>query len=591
MRRPSQPALSPGGLDSSTVATPAVQSDAAREPDTKAAGMRPQWRPRVPRIVAWVVRVAAVFAVLDVLDPDVRPKPLLGPAMDALVDGTAFATAMCSAGAMLVLAGALQRRKRRAWVLMTVVVTVGALAHLKAERWTVVAVNVAVLALLVWARSDFTARSERATRRAALRVFVVLGSVSFVAGLFLTTRTAPNSPIADRVVETFFGLLGFTPDLDFRRQFASDLTEFALNSLGALTALLTLVALLRPARKAPTLSADDEARLREMLAKFGCRDSLGYFALRGDKTAIFSPSGKAAVVYRVVGSVTLASGDPLGDPEAWPQAIEAWLAEAESYAWTPGVLGASEAAAIAYKRAGLDSLEMGDEAILDLDEFSLEGRSMRVVRQAVNRVRRAGYTLDVTRQKDLAPEDLAEAVATAEALREEDVERGFSMALGRLGDPRDPDLLVARTRDGQGRLVAVLGFVPWGDDGLSLDLMRRSKDSENGTVEFAVIGVVEAVKALGVKRISLNFAVFRSVFERGSRVGAGPVLRLWHRLLMVASQWWQIESLYRANVKYNPEWVPRFVCFRKAGELPRVVIAGAEAEAFFQRPRLRWLAP
>ena len=67
MRRPSQPALSPGGLDSSTVATPAVQSDAAREPDTKAAGMRPQWRPRVPRIVAWVVRVAAVFAVLGVL--------------------------------------------------------------------------------------------------------------------------------------------------------------------------------------------------------------------------------------------------------------------------------------------------------------------------------------------------------------------------------------------------------------------------------------------------------------------------------------------------------------------------------------------
>ena len=578
-------------LDSRLVSTQAVQSDAARDPEAREGRVRPQWRPRVPRIVAWVIRIAAVFAVVDVLDPDIRPKPLLGPAMDALVDGTAFATAMCSAGAMLVLAGALQRRKRRAWVLMTVVVAVGALAHLKAERWSVVAVNVAVLALLVWARKDFTARSERATRRAALRVFLVLGSVSLVAGLFLTTRTAPGSPLSTRLGETFLGLIGFTPDLEFPRQFASDVTEFALNSLGALTALLTLVALLRPARKAPRLSPDDEARLRELLARFGSRDSLGYFALRGDKTAIFSPSGKAAVVYRVVGSVTLASGDPLGDPEAWPQAIEAWLAEADEYAWTPGVLGASEAAAIAYKRAGLDSLEMGDEAILDLDEFSLEGRSMRVVRQAVNRVKRAGYTLDVRRQKDLAPEEVVEVVTTADALREEDVERGFSMALGRIGDPRDPELLVARCRDDAGRLVAVLGFVPWGSDGLSLDLMRRSKDSENGTVEFAVIGVVEAVKALGVQRISLNFAVFRSVFERGSRVGAGPVLRLWHKLLLVASQWWQIESLYRANVKYNPEWVPRFVCFRKGRELPRVVIAGAEAEAFIQRPRLRWLAP
>jgi lysyl-tRNA synthetase, class II len=570
------------------VVTQAVPREAAPE---SGGANRPQWRPRVPRIVGWVVRVAAVIAVLDVLDPAERPKPLLGPAMDALVDGTSFATAMCSAGAMLVLAGALQRRKRRAWNLMVVVVLAGAVAHLKAERWFVVAINLAVLGLLVWARKDFTARSERATRRAALRVFVVLGTVSFIAGLFLTARTAPGSPMSARLVETFFGLIGFTPDLEFPRTYASDVTEFALNSLGALTALLTLVALLRPARKAPALSAQDEERLRDLLSRFGGRDSLGYFALRGDKTAIFSPSGKAAVVYRVIGSVTLASGDPVGDPEAWPQAIEAWLDEAYEYAWTPGVVGASEVAAIAYRRAGLDSLEMGDEAVLDLEEFSLEGRSMRGVRQAVNRVRRAGYTLDVRRQRDLGTEDLVEVITTADALREEDVERGFSMALGRLGDSRDPDLLIARTRDGDGRLVAVLAFVPWGTDGLSLDLMRRAQGSENGTVEFVVTGVVEAVRAMGVTRISLNFAVFRSVFERGSRVGAGPVLRVWHRLLMIASKWWQIESLYRANVKYNPEWVPRFVCFRKAAELPRVVIAAAEAEAFIQRPRLRWLAP
>jgi lysyl-tRNA synthetase class 2 len=327
-----------------------------------------------------------------------------------------------------------------------------------------------------------------------------------------------------------------------------------------------------------------------MLDKFGARDSLGYFALRGDKVAMFSPSGKAAVVYRVVGSVTLASGDPLGDPEAWPGAIQAWLDEADTYAWTPGVIGASEDGAIAYKRAGLDSLELGDEAVLELDEFSLDGRSMRSVRQAVNRVKRAGYTLDIKRQDTLTPEESAEIEKAAESLRGEDVERGFSMALGRLGDPRDPQLVVARARDGEGRLVAVLGFVPWGKDGLSLDLMRRAKDTENGTVEFVVTGVAELAKTIGVKRISLNFAVFRSVFERGSRVGAGPVLRIWHRLLMLASRWWQIESLYRANAKYQPEWVPRFVCFRRAAELPRVAVAAAEAEAFIQRPRLRWLA-
>jgi lysyl-tRNA synthetase class 2 len=550
----------------------------------------PAWRPRVPGLVAWVVRLAAVFAVLDLLHPpEGRPhfasRPLAGA-----VTGAVFAAAVFAAGAMLVLAGGLKRRKRRAWGFAVGAVVLGMIAHVPPHRWSVVAVNAAVLLLLLLARRDFTAISERTGRIVALRVFLVMGTVSLVSGLFLTSRTAPQSGLADRLGQVVVGLLGFTPDLEFPTPITSTVTEIALNTLGALTALLTLLTLLAPARKAATLSPAAEDGLRGLLGGFGSRDSLGYFALRGDKTAIFSSSGKAAVVYRVVGGVTLAAGDPLGDPEAWPGAISAWLQEADRYAWIPGVVGASEEGAIAYKRAGLDSLELGDEAVLHVDDFSLEGRSMRVVRQAVNRVARAGYTLDVRRQRELSPEELAEATTTAEALRGEEVERGFSMALGRLGHERDPDLVVVRCRDAEGHLVAVLTFVPWGPDGLSLDLMRRARESENGTVEFVVVGVAQAAKGLGVRRISLNFAVFRSVFERGARVGAGPVLRLWHRLLLLASRWWQIESLYRANAKYQPEWVPRFVCFRRAGELPRVGMAALEAEAFVQFPRLRWLA-
>jgi lysyl-tRNA synthetase class 2 len=534
-----------------------------------------------------VVRIAAVLAVLDILSPSER-RQYSSRAMNGVAAGTTFAAAVFAAGAMLVLAGALKRRKQRAWVLAVIAVVVGGITHLHFHQ-QVLAMNAAVLVLLLWTRRDFTARSERTGRLAAVRVLVLMLGVSVVAGMLLAGRLAPTSTFGQRLIEVLGGLVGFTPDLEFRHTAQSTLAEIALNSLGGLTALVTLLTFLAPARKPARLSPTAEEQLRVLLAGFGGRDSLGYFALRGDKVAMFSPSGKAAVVYRVVGGVSLASGDPLGDPEAWPGAINAWLEEADTYAWSPGVVGASEEGAIAYKRAGLDSFELGDEAVLDLTEFSLEGRSMRVVRQAVNRVARAGYSLDVRRQSDLSGDELAEVVAAAESLRGEDVERGFSMALGRIGDPRDPDLMVARARDAGGALVAVLGFVPWGTDGLSLDLMRRGKDTENGTVEFVVVGVAEQARALGVRRISLNFAVFRSVFERGSRVGAGPVLRLWHRLLLLASRWWQIESLYRANAKYQPEWVPRFVCFRRAGELARVAIAAAEAEAFIQRPRLRWL--
>jgi Phosphatidylglycerol lysyltransferase, C-terminal len=40
------------------------------------------------------------------------------------------------------------------------------------------------------------------------------------------------------------------------------------------------------------------------------------------------------------------------------------------------------------------------------------------------------------------------------------------------------------------------------------------------------------------------------------RLGAEPGLRLWRDVLLSLSRFWQIESLYRANAKYQPEWVP-----------------------------------
>src|SRR5690348_3701346 len=102
----------------------------------------------------------------------------------------------------------------------------------------------------------------------------------------------------------------------------------------------------------------------------------------------------------------------------------------------------------------------------------------------------------------------------------------------------------------------------------------------NGLTELMVVSAVEAAPALQVRRISLNFAVLRSVFARAEELGAGPVLRLWHRLLKIASRMWQIESLYRANAKYQPEWLPRYLCFPTARDLPRIAVAALTAEAF-----------
>lgn len=161
-------------------------------------------------------------------------------------------------------------------------------------------------------------------------------------------------------------------DSRFRGLEIANWVNVTINVLSTLLVLAVFYAAFRSRRAVDPLTEDDEKRLRTLLDRHGDRDSLGYFALRQEKSVIWSPTGKAAVAYRVVGGVSLASGDPIGDPEAWPGAIEPWLAEARAHGWIPAVMGASEEAGTVYSRHGLDALELGDEAIVETAEFTLE---------------------------------------------------------------------------------------------------------------------------------------------------------------------------------------------------------------------------
>jgi lysyl-tRNA synthetase class 2 len=449
-------------------------------------------------------------------------------------------------------------------------------------------VTVGVLAVLVLARHQFYARVQRASLVKAVLTLVVGLAAGIALGYGLVSALPGSLRPGGRLPYTVEKVLGDTIVIAYQgKGHPAGWVHLVLGSFGAVALLAAVLALFRSQRAAAVLDPGDEGRIRALLAASGERDSLGYFATRRDKAAVFSATGKAAVTYRVVNGVCLASGDPIGEPEAWGPAIAAWLARARAYAWTPAVMGASEDGARAFARAGLKVLELGDEAIIEVECFVLAGREMRPVRQAVRRVERAGYTARIRRHAEVPPDEMADAVRLADAWRDTAAERGFSMALSRLGDPADGQCVLVEALDRAGRVGALLSFTPWGRHGLSLDLMRRDRSGDNGVIEFMVAALVEAAPKLDVRRVSLNFAVFRSAFEEGARIGAGPILQVWRRLLLVLSHWWQLESLYRSNTKYRPRWVPRFICFGERRELAKVGLACAMAEGFLNLPGRR----
>lgn len=232
----------------------------------------------------------------------------------------------------------MRRRKRAAWIFNLLLagplfaLYVVALTQERYQRhgfnWISALLTGLFVAALLLGRKEFHAVGDRSNPRLALAVGAGGLLVSATLGTLLVSATnrVSGTPLGDRIAYTLLRGVSVGPLADrFDSVVAPRWVDVLVNALIAATFLLVLYACFRAPRGRELLGEEDESRLRELLDRHGERDSLGYFALRRDKAVMWSPSGKAAIAYRVVGGVTLASGDPIGDPEAWPGAIEEWL--------------------------------------------------------------------------------------------------------------------------------------------------------------------------------------------------------------------------------------------------------------------------
>lgn len=505
---------------------------------------------------------------------------------------------------ILISAGLMRRQRAAMWVFLAVfqfpLIVFGLMVAFDpsdsfAASWrndpTVVlgfACALLITGLLIWARPAFTARlAPGAWYRAS--AFFALGLIVSLCIAFLVMEALRMGkvPLIDLLGWSADAALGLPPDtMPFGRPLDGPQWLHKFCSGISAAALIGAIAIFFSGRKhSPEADLRDELHIRRLLLTSQHADSLGYFATRDDRSVIFSPSGRAGVSYRVVAGVALAAGDPLGEEAEWPAAIRAWLDHAHRFGRWPAVLSASEAGARAYAAAGLHCRAMGDEAVIHTEDFRLRGPGMKPVRKAIAGPKNAGYTVRVRRQQDIDPAELTELRFLADQWRQGGDERGFSMASGRLGDKRDGRTVIVTAHDSSGAARGLLSFVPWGRRGLSLDVMRRSPKAVGGVTEYMVTFLIEACRELGITHISLNFAMFRTSFVLGERIGATPVQRLVRNMLVLASRWWQLQSLYRSNEKYLPHWEPRMLCYESAAQLTSVLIAAGKAEGFLPHPR------
>jgi lysyl-tRNA synthetase class 2 len=542
----------------------------------------------IPLILGRIAYLAGLFNIFSNSLHHISPRAAkLSGYLPIFIHSTAFATQTFTGVAMVILGSGLIRRKRRAWVLSLIIFSINIAADLLRLSLHPAQLVVAggFILLLILFRNEFYAVSDPQTKWLPLIGFFLAFLAMFCIGLLVLLNRhrssfVGNPSIWNIVITVIEGFLGISGPIEFVNQRTSDYVETTLAALGFFILLVPLALYFRRVKPIPKMSNEDIEIVRKLIRHDTDQDSLGYFATRRDKSVIWASNKKAGIAYRVQGGVILASGDPFGEYSLWPDAIDAFLEEAKRYAWTPAVMGASDRGGEVWvEHAGMTAFEIGDEAIIKVKDFTLEGRPMANVRQMVNRIKRKGYSAYTTRWSDLDPKIRIELRGLAKTWRYGAPERGFSMAMDRFGEDIDGDAIITIATLGD-EMKGILYFVPWADNGISLDRMQRERGTDPGVNELLIVQTVEWARENKISDISLNFAAFRSLFERADKISAGPVTRGSRNLIRFFSNFFQVESLYRFNAKFNPEWQTRYLIYPKTTDIAKISWAAIKAEQF-----------
>jgi lysylphosphatidylglycerol synthetase-like protein (DUF2156 family) len=548
---------------------------------------------RIRRIAAVSLFVAGMIDLLSAVTSPLRAHlHLIAQYLPVAVTQAAGALVAISGIGMIMLSRGVLKGQRRAWLVAVSLLTASLILHvIHAADVLSLLVCAVVLVLLVVQRELFRAQTERETIVSAFLI-LGLGGVTATLGAFLGVEVAGRVhhhqlPTWPRV------LLGSAERLVGVQwiAFPSHINRFASTSLLAAGISLIVVALYlltRPVvdRRLSTGRASvgrraAELRARDIVRRHGT-GTLDYFALRDDKQWFFHRD--SMVAYAVFGGVCLVSPDPIGPFSERAHVWDSFRRYVDRHGWGLGVMGAGEEWLPTYQASGMRFLYIGDEAVVDPREFSLEGGKMKGLRQAVNRVARYGYTVRFLDPAHLQPEDAARMVELMAKSRRGEQERGFSMMLGRLFDPRDNGLLLTLVEGPDSVPVAMCQFVPSpAIGGYSLDLMRRDPaEHPNGLLDFALCSTITHLKEMGMKGLSLNFAAMRSILDGES--GDGVTQRVERWALRRLSGVLQIETLWRFNAKYEPRWLPRYIVYDSAEQFVPVALQIMRAESLTEVP-------
>lgn len=532
------------------------------------------------KVVAFLTALMGLVNVISAVTPSLAARVQIIEKYSPLeVRHGSHLTAALAGFALLSLAGGLWRRKRVAWLLTLIVLCISMASHLlKGLDYEEALLSGGLALWLFTLRPHFYARSDPPSVRQGIQTLIAALGFTLMYGTL-------GFYLLDRHFQVNFGLgaalrqtlimftqfydPGLQPITGFGRYFAD-----SIYVVGAVTMGYAMVMLARPVLIHQQAKPEDRARAQQIVEKYG-RSSLARTALFDDKVYFFSPGG-SVLAYVVEGRVALVLGDPIGPADDFTATIESFQAFCNQNDWQPAFYQTLPDTLEDYRSAGYDSLKIGDEAIINLARFTLEGGANKGLRSAYNHLTKLGHHTRVY-TPPLADDLLRElfTVSNEWLASMHGSEKRFSLGWFDEAYIRSSSVIVVLTPEGT--ISAFANIVPeYTLNEISVDLMRHRNNILPGTMDYLFVALLEWARERGYATFNLGLSSLSGIGEHNEDPAIEKGL---HYIYEHVNQFYNFKGLHAFKEKFHPEWSPRYLIYPGGASLPAVAAALIRADS------------
>jgi len=542
--------------------------------------IRTKWEAWVVRLIASLTAIMGVLNLLSASRPAILWRLQVVEKVFPLVvrRGSHF-TSVLAGFALILLSIQLSRRKRIAWFITVIVLSLSSVTHLiKNLNYEEAILSAFIIILLLLAKDLFYALSDppslfQGMRTLILAFFFVL--LYGTSGLyFLTHHFQSTISLSTALKEALFLAVFYAPS---ELQASTGYGRYFIDSvygLSLITYSYSFYLLARPVLMRQPASEAERQRASQIIQTYG-RTSLARICLLGDKSYFFS-SGGSVIAYVAKGRGAVVLGDPIGPIEDVFGAIQEFQAFCEKNDWIAAYYQTTPDYIEEYKRCGYETLCIGSEAIVDLASFTLEGGENKSLRTAVNKLRRLNYQ-SIMLEPPIDKEYLEElrSISNEWLTLMHGTEKRFSVGWFDENYIRSERVMICTSPEGE--IIAFANVLPaYQKKEVSIDLMRRRKNSPNGTMEFLFVALFEWAREHHYETFSLGLSALAGIGETPNSPIPEKILRLMYEHL---TRFYNFKGLHEFKEKFHPNWEPRYLVYPGVENLLEVITALIRADS------------